>query len=466
IRRYKGRIGLATRLPPEILAHIFEMCVSDGWTRTPLVVSHVCSSWRKAALAPSVWSRLYINFDSREPYQRTQFWLERSQTTMLDVTIELVNDVSRLSSVIEILVSHSHRWKTVNIRSFFLVHVDTILGAIGTGNLQHLSRVTIAISEEFNNLQGLDAEESQLLTLPRAFHDAPQLKTLLINRNILPTADLIPGSIQDLTLQLTSVGITTQQPLSAILQLLEGLPQLNRLALEVPVAQTQIFLLDVAAQQPIELPNLKALTIAGSNDIFGLLSHISAPELRHLHLRSYLEEMQPEHNAAHIREFLANSSAPITLLEIRDMTLSSDAYDSVFQHLQDLEELRLHDSDIMDTALNQLHGDEALCPNLKIMDLRWCGRLTGRGLVDLVRGRYPAGTNIESVTVLNCAHVKEEDILEIAGMTTCRLRHYGSMDICAPTGCCDNDRYRKRFFQRNYCHPAITERNPHARIVL
>lgn len=47
IRRCKGLITLARRLPYEILANIFELCVRDGFTRTPLVVSHVCSRWRK-----------------------------------------------------------------------------------------------------------------------------------------------------------------------------------------------------------------------------------------------------------------------------------------------------------------------------------------------------------------------------------------------------------------------------------
>ncbi|KAF8974216.1 hypothetical protein BDZ97DRAFT_1911423 [Flammula alnicola] len=65
IRQCKGMITLAKRLPPEILASIFEECVHDGWTRTPLIVSHVCSSWRMAATIPTVWSHVYVNLDAR-----------------------------------------------------------------------------------------------------------------------------------------------------------------------------------------------------------------------------------------------------------------------------------------------------------------------------------------------------------------------------------------------------------------
>ncbi len=35
IKECKGRLTLARRLPPEILATIFELCARDGWTRTP-----------------------------------------------------------------------------------------------------------------------------------------------------------------------------------------------------------------------------------------------------------------------------------------------------------------------------------------------------------------------------------------------------------------------------------------------
>ncbi|PPQ64713.1 hypothetical protein CVT24_008340 [Panaeolus cyanescens] len=431
IRRYKGMIGLATRLPPEIMAYIFEMCVADGWTRTPLVVSHVCSAWRKAALTPSVWSHVYVNIDlSREPYDRAQLWLERSQQMSLDVTIEVVNESIWMRNVIDLLASHAHRWRSLTIRSFYLISANDILGDIGPKAMEHLSQVNISVSEEFSNAQGLNPEESQILNLPITFANAPNLKTLLLKRNILPTADLIPSSVQALTLQLTSVGVTSQQSIGAILQLLEGLPQLVQLTIEVPVSQTQIFTLDVVTPQLVDLPDVQALTIAGSNDIFSLLGHIRTPSLQHLHLRSYLEEVQPDQNAAYIRQFLANSAAPITVLEIRDMTLSPESYNSLFQHLKSLKELHLHDSDIIDSALNQLHGEDAFCPNLDTMDFRWCGRLTGRGLVDLVKGRTSAGSHIKSVTVLNCAHVKEEDILELASMTTCRLRHFGSTDIC------------------------------------
>ncbi|KAJ2977603.1 hypothetical protein NUW54_g11399 [Trametes sanguinea] len=61
IERCKGLITLARRLPEELLIKIFEHCIEDGWTRAPVVVSHVCSAWRKAALAPKVWSHVYVN---------------------------------------------------------------------------------------------------------------------------------------------------------------------------------------------------------------------------------------------------------------------------------------------------------------------------------------------------------------------------------------------------------------------
>ena len=53
IARCRGLFTLARRLPEELLIKVFEHLVADGWTRAPVVVSHVCSAWRRAAAAPA-----------------------------------------------------------------------------------------------------------------------------------------------------------------------------------------------------------------------------------------------------------------------------------------------------------------------------------------------------------------------------------------------------------------------------
>jgi hypothetical protein len=68
IRRCQAAMTLARLIPPELLANIFEHASDTGWTRAPIVVSHVCSTWRAAALShPGVWSRVTVNLDMRDP---------------------------------------------------------------------------------------------------------------------------------------------------------------------------------------------------------------------------------------------------------------------------------------------------------------------------------------------------------------------------------------------------------------
>lgn len=115
IRRYKGIITLAIHLPPEILASTFEECIKDGWTRTHLTVSHVCSSWRRAASLPPVWSHVYVNLDARYPYQRSRLWLNKSQGALLTIDIEIGNDTTHLPKTVNLLVKEMKRWKALSL---------------------------------------------------------------------------------------------------------------------------------------------------------------------------------------------------------------------------------------------------------------------------------------------------------------------------------------------------------------
>lgn len=117
IQRCKGITTLAIRLPPEILASIFEECIKDGWTRTPLTVSHVCSSWRRATSIPSVWSHIYVNLDARDPYQRSRLWLDKSQDALLTIDIEIGNDTTHLPTTMSLLSKEMKRWKIVSLKS-------------------------------------------------------------------------------------------------------------------------------------------------------------------------------------------------------------------------------------------------------------------------------------------------------------------------------------------------------------
>ncbi len=117
------------------------------------------------------------------------------------------------------------------------------------------------------------------------------------------------------------------------------------------------------------------------------------------------------------------------------------AYDRILRLLRLVEELRLHDCDVVDSTLQALNGPHGLCRHLRKLDFRWCGRMSGSALVELVRSRladdvnnpaYPlVSTTIEEITLINCSYIREEDIMDLAQMTVCRLMHRGRIDFCS-----------------------------------
>ncbi|KAF8913813.1 hypothetical protein CPB84DRAFT_1669208 [Gymnopilus junonius] len=464
IRKCKGRITLARRLPSELLASIFEECVLDGWTRTPLVVSHVCRTWRKAALTPSVWSHIYVNLNARDPLQRTALWLQRSQNTLLTIDLEVGVDLSHLNNVTKMLLKEVQRWKVLNVTSTLLEPVNQILQACNEPSPQ-LRAMDISIDQEFILANNVDDDRHELVGLRASFADAPRFRSLHISRNVLPGRHILPSSIVDLFLRLPCQHTSTSQSLSAIIRLLEELPQLKSFSMEVPNGHYQRFQLDVEHGQLADLPSLESLTLMGANNIFGFLPHIRVPSLSYLFLRSSLEYIQAEEIALWLVRFLKESSPSLKVLEFRDLALDQHVYGRLFPLLPLLEELHLHDSDILDTDLEGLRGPQGFCPLLKQLDLRWCGRLSGRALVAFVRSRLPAdidsavlptvSKSIEEITLINCSFVKEEDIIDLADMTVCRLIHRGQEDFCRAFGCCDNERYRRRLKQRGTFHPSM-----------
>lgn len=268
---------------------------------------------------------------------------------------------------------------------------------------------------------------------------SPNLLSVSLHRNIVPGRNDIPSFITNLTLHLPCRHApSTTQSVASIIALLEELHDLETFTLQVPNNDSQMFQLNAPSDLSVSLPKLKILTLMGANNIFGLLPHINAPILAHLVLRSSLDLDQSEETGQWILRLLQESSFSVTLLDMRDLVLEPAMYSRIFHLLPKLEDLRLHDSDILDPMLLPLQGPNGLCPSLQRLDFRWCGRLTGRALVNLVRSRLPdptqtegvASTAINEVTLINCSFVKEEDILDLAEMTVCRLIHRGHTDFC------------------------------------
>lgn len=454
IRRCKGLITLARRLPYEILANIFELCVRDGFTRTPLVVSHVCSRWRKAASIPSVWSHVYVDFDGRDPRARTRFWLERAGNSYLRITLELPMEVSQLSEVIGLLLEKRTQWRSLVVNSILLANINRTL-AICAGPFPELHSLHVSVQQEFGG--GADQQASdgvqELVGLRTAFLAAPHFSTVHITRNILPSPNTLPLSVTKLFLHLRSYHSSFNLSLLSVIRVLEALPNLEVFSLALSPGQARHFEPVEDTEYRSSLPHLCSLTLTGWPDINNLLPHLLIPNLKALHLRSSddLIGMPFEETGSCLLQFLEQAAPPLEELELRDTDIPAPYLIQCLEHMEHLKTLRMHDSEISDHVLRELFGPYGICPSLSILDLRWCGHFRGRTLVDLVRSRtrppihvtpfqgvsaaQPVCAPMTKVIVINCSFVQKRDIEDLALMTVCQVVVLDIDDHCRKYSC-------------------------------
>ncbi|KAA1466209.1 hypothetical protein DENSPDRAFT_830973 [Dentipellis sp. KUC8613] len=444
ISKCRGTITLVRRAPDEILAHIFEYCAATGWAKAPLVASHVCSKWRRAALAPKVWSYIYLTSESRDPLQRMQLWLSRALKSDLHVTIDAQVVDAPFLLAMDLLLEHITQWRSLTLEARFVQQARYLLDRC-TGQANQLQAVTIRAFAAA--LDGEDGAEG-LTGLREAFERSAHLQTLHIISNSFPSA--LPIQISDLSMEL---GTFPLGPISVdnMLETIAELPSLERLTLVAP-NNFSASLLPNEQNPPTQLSSLRTLFLEGYPDFNQILRYIETPILRHLHLRSTEPPLNFPHESTGValRSFIGSSRPPLKLLEFHDIDIPHSDFTYCFLNLPLLEELRLHETEIPNEVLSLLNGPDGACPRLKRLNLRWCEQLSGKTLVDLVESRsiatYQEGHSdpIQDVTVINCALVEEEDVLAMARKTTCSVVVRDLQDHCRLRGCCNNARYRQR----------------------
>lgn len=440
IKRLKGLITLARRLPLEILASIFEECIRNGWTKTPIVVSSVCSSWRRAATSPTVWSHLYIDLDTPGAKRRTALWLQKSQLAPLSIHLEIGDheDTTQLGAVAQILIEEAGRWQKFSFKSPSYQPLFQMFYSRTTVFTQ-LSSVDIVIGQELGVNDPLEQAlvNQQLLAFRTAMLNAPKLQNLQLELSLLPPPNSIPTSITRLSVTFTSRQTLVHQSAASFFRVLRELVSIEELSFGATIFNMHQHGFDQESQGlSITLPRLKRLSMTGANNMFIILPFMKLPILSELVLRSTQELPQDADTPAWLLRFFETSPSSLTILEIQDLAITSSVMGQILSFTKSVRTLRLHDSDIDDATICMLCGPKRLCPSLEKIDIRWCGRLSGEALVELVRDRLDCGRPILEVTAINCSFVKEEDILNLAELTTCRLFQRGSLDFCCKTSSC------------------------------
>ncbi|CAA7267221.1 unnamed protein product [Cyclocybe aegerita] len=134
IRDHKALLSPLRRLPPEVLAAIFDHYISPfpslDRVQYPWTPSHVCRAWREAALShPHLWSHIHVDFCAWEKQRLPRYCfdfykmlLERSAAAPLYVSVCCIKwtnpQVESFRPIVDLLASHSERWESFNLQCY------------------------------------------------------------------------------------------------------------------------------------------------------------------------------------------------------------------------------------------------------------------------------------------------------------------------------------------------------------
>lgn len=434
IKRCKAALTLARRLLPELLGKIFEYA-ANGWARGPFVVSQVCSAWRAAAQSPRVWSRIYVNCDLEDPVGRATFWLEKARHAPLYITVmgSRRANPTHLFRVTNLLLVRAPQWATFTLDLLFLRDTNYVLSRC-TPSFPNLRSVVVQGQGAVQ--MDVDGDVLEINGFERSFSNSPMLKEVQITANLVPV--VVPSHISSLWLNFLESPPNRPVSAPALFALLESLPRLKQFRMQMPSEFEHRFISTGESDQVVELPQLESLVLEDIGGLAWIIKHIRAPFLKRLHLRSpEVEDSLPdveELTGPSLLGFL-EASPKLELLEMHHIDIWPEHFASCLALLPELQDLRLHDSDIDDEVIQGLYGRDGACSNLRRIDLRWCHHVRGTTLVELVQSRAPNGfsTNtdgIEEIAALHCSLVRKQDIMHLARLAACRVVVKDENDYC------------------------------------
>ncbi|KAF7311748.1 F-box domain-containing protein [Mycena indigotica] len=179
IEAHQGFISVSRRLPQDILEEIFVACLPTTRhcaavvVEAPLLLTHVCSSWRTIALAlPRLWASLHVSFSYFAGYtDRTHVlaeWLQRSGSCGLALSfcaefppgsrIDYENVTEEhLELMIRILADQAHRWQHLQLHN--------MLESTGHLLFAHPTPMLRSLEVEYWELPALEENKGLLQTV-------------------------------------------------------------------------------------------------------------------------------------------------------------------------------------------------------------------------------------------------------------------------------------------------------------
>lgn len=327
------------KLPPEILASIFDMCLSEEnpdrspYTlksqRPPLLLARICTEWREVALSTGkIWRHIRVTLDGDSERAKAQIlsvdtWISRSHGFPLEIFVfggsgegsgEGGSGEREIIPVINTLIQHSRRWRILVMRRIQPATIHQLAPA--KGRLPILQKLHISLTHE---------EEMDIASPFHAFSVAPQLQYLNLESECANGLDIPWGQITQCKLTMTIKGC---------LEVLRRMSSLIDCHLEDCTVTHNI------ENLPLVVSHLQTLTLAETMEgISEFLSRLSLPDLRTITIDIVDEILWPHEN---FLSFMTQSSFHLTRLTLVSINLTADNLLTYLTALSSLIELEVY----------------------------------------------------------------------------------------------------------------------------
>ncbi|CAE6458493.1 unnamed protein product [Rhizoctonia solani] len=383
LARAASRLSPISRLPPEIIARIFECGINAGG-RSVLgagthglfmgAVRRVCKLWREIAEStPSLWSSIII--DMHNSLESTELRLQRSRCAPLDIQVVFTDRVTSTTSVtgtlmgaFEMLRPHMQRWRSLRVQVPGYAHARAVLRSF-SGSAPRLKEFSLhvgtpKVTRNIRELPWMLEETISLTTLSLSSVDFGWNNAALYFRNLssIQLSDYWAGSAPS-SLQLLSLIDVCSATLTDL--------TLRNMS-DCDSEEEQILLDEMCYVPQITLPRLTRATFyfSGCSRLSILLSRLVLPSLEYLEI-SYLDDVSIPVGMLCEQKV---GDLPLKTLVINSSLIVEEQLVQLLQKVPGLTSLELVDcEDVSPFLLNELSNTQTwLCPNLRLLSIDGC----------------------------------------------------------------------------------------------
>lgn len=359
----------ALRLYHELIAAILLQCMPDtpycptSTSSPPLVLSHVCRSWRAVVMSEtSVWASMAVEMSERNAVSTgmlSKMWLSRSGSRPLRISLSLYGDsVSpQHMEAIHTVFSFSPRWR--DIKLFLPMRAFQLSPDIVQHNFPLLELLSLSPEEDFYPV-------NFPITM---FQSAPLLRHVSLGRDFEAEFYTLPFH------QITRLDVNIMLGIDDCLSLLAMCPALQHCSINI----ISIAFSFVEMDTMVHLAELKILSIYTDQNLSDFLDHLTLPALRELEVRHDHETSHISWPHTDLKSLVERSSCSLERLLLREVAMDDSDLTACLILFSTLIELGidLHSSSksLTDEALLMLTHNGTpwdrvvLAPKLEVLNL-------------------------------------------------------------------------------------------------